>query len=195
MWKNKLSLRTQNTNQTQTPCSKCWKLACLLCLLRIRTTSTIKLKVSNFMCGVWLYSSSKTTSQTFQSKFGQVSCETWLTTSPARGRGFAMPLQPQWWSSGRLRIGCDFERSWAPERAFWTTRRPRAWLRREESAGQMHWRPCSPLAPGRRRVSTASSPTQHLRRRGPRQHKDCFLNSQPLMHLAPASAPNQLLRV
>ena len=43
MWKNKLSLRTHNTNQTQTPCSKCWKLACLLCLLRKRTTSTTTL--------------------------------------------------------------------------------------------------------------------------------------------------------
>ena len=98
-----------------------------------------------------------------------MSCEIWLTTSPAKARGFAMPLQPQWWSSGGLRIGCDFERSSVQERAFWTTRRPRAWLQPEELIGRMHWRPCSRQAPGRRRASTASSPTQHLRRKAPRQ--------------------------
>ena len=45
-----LSLRTQNMNQTQTPCSKCWKLACLVCLLRVVTASTIKLhpNIPNF---------------------------------------------------------------------------------------------------------------------------------------------------
>ena len=118
---------------------------------------------------VSLHNSSTPRSQSFESKLGQVSSEISLTTSPARVRGFAMPLQPQWWSSGGLRIGCDFGKSWAQEREFWTTRRPRATLQWEESVGRKHWRPCSPLGLGRRRVSTASSPKKYLHRKAPGQ--------------------------